>query len=86
MMKKSACYTPSYKRFNSVDELPEMCTPEDLSNFFAVTPATICNWQSGKNCTYPLAYFQCSRSVRFRKEDVKEFIRKNMKGITAEVT
>ncbi len=79
-MRKAVCNSPQYKRFNSVDALPEMCTTEDLSNFFAVTPGTIYNWRQGKNCKFPLPFINLPGIVRFRKADVKEFYEKHLKG------
>lgn len=79
-MRKAVCNSPQYKRFNSVDDLPEMCTSTDLCNFFGVTPGTIYNWRNGTGCNSPLPYFKCGSSIRFRKADVKIFIDQNIEG------
>ena len=79
-MRKAVCTAPQYKRFDSVDDLPEMCTSTDLCNFFGVTPGTIYNWRNGDGCSSPLPYFKCGKSVRFRKADVKIFIEQNIEG------
>lgn len=53
-------------------EIPRLLTPEEAALAIGVTPNTLTVWRCTKR--YPLAYVRCGRLIRYREDDVADFL------------
>lgn len=63
------------KKFNDAfinNPLDTLMTPEDVANILGVSVNTLNVWRCTKR--YQLAYIKLGRCVRYRREDVQQFI------------
>lgn len=58
--------------------MTELLTPKDVSEILRVSVATLANWRSTKR--YDLPYIKLGKVIRYRIEDVQDFIDLHMKG------
>jgi excisionase family DNA binding protein len=55
-------------------QLPELLTPQEAAKAIGVSPATLATWRSTGR--YRLNYIKSGRLVRYREDDVREFIQR----------
>jgi hypothetical protein len=53
-------------------EFPKLLTQEEAALAIGVTPETLCTWRHLKR--YPLAYVKVGRFIRYRPEDITDFL------------
>ncbi|RLJ18070.1 DNA-binding protein [bacterium endosymbiont of Escarpia laminata] len=58
--------------------VPKLLTPDEVSDLLGVTTHTLAVWRSEKR--YSLCYIKTGRLVRYREEDVIQFIQDRTQG------
>lgn len=63
------------------EELPQICSPAQVSKFTGVTTGTLAYWRfEGSH----LPFIKLGRVVRYRRQDVLDFLEQNVFTSTAE--
>jgi hypothetical protein len=57
-------------------ELPVLLTPKEVAEQLRTTVAVLAQWRFHKRVALP--YVRTGRSVKYRAEDVAEFVRQNL--------
>ena len=61
-------------------ELEKLLTPDEVADVLGVTPRTLTVWRSEKR--YALPYVKSGRLVRYRADDVQDFINSRLRGMS----
>ena len=65
---------------NLLHSKDKLLTSEEAAEQLGVTLSTLCVWRSTKR--YPLPYIKVGRLVRYRVEDLEDFLQQRMRNIT----
>ncbi len=61
-----------------MNQISRLLTPNQVADLLTVTPHTLAVWRCEGR--YNLPYTKTGRLVRYREEDVQQFIRDRMRG------
>lgn len=81
MLTRNADSQACRQKLPSLEELPQLCTPLQVNNYTGIPTSTLAFWRcEGSH----LPFVKMGRLVRYRRQDILDFVSGNVFNSTAE--